>query len=120
MSVIRVTAHFRVKPGKADQFRHFAATLVEKVRRSERGDTSIYAFYRSSDDPAMWIAHEAFEDAEAFAKHVQNLTPEFRAASHLFDLVRSDICGDLPPPLASSLLGQSNVHRLFDSLVDSI
>jgi quinol monooxygenase YgiN len=121
VSEVRVTAHFRIRPGKTDEFVKFAMLLTEKVRVREAGQTLAYAFYFSADDPTACIAHEVFESADAFDRHLDNLTDEVGAAADLFEIERSEICGPIPDEVARKIWRESpvghGVHRYYGHLV---
>ena len=103
MSEIRVTAILRIKDNMLEEFKEYCSMLVKKVREAEAESTITYQFYLDGSDPTICFAHEVYEDAEAFSKHVENMSAMGATHEHLFSIEKFDICGHLPSDLARGM-----------------
>jgi len=83
--MIFITAKFHIRPEEADEWPQTAASFTEATRAED--GCMWFDWFRSIDDPAVYVLVEAFRDDAAGAAHVQS--------AH-FKQARSD----LPPHLA--------------------
>jgi quinol monooxygenase YgiN len=82
--MILIVVKHPVRPQYADDW----PSLVEQFTTSTRAEPGNISFdwYRSADDPNLWVLIEAFRDGEAGRSHVESA--HFRAAiSRLPDLL---------------------------------
>ena len=85
--MIFITAKFRVKPEKAEQWPEISATFTQATRGEE--GCLWFDWSRSLDDPTEYVLVEAFRDGDAGAAHV--------GSAHFREAQRS-----LPPHLAET------------------
>lgn len=68
--MIFITARFHIEPEHADRWPEIASELTEGTR-SEEG-CLWYDWYRSVDDPNVYVVVEAFKDDRAAGAHVNS------------------------------------------------
>lgn len=71
MAKIDVLAKFKLRPGRFDEFKVFSEKCIEVVRSVGVG-VSRYDWY-FSEDQSECVILESYEDAHAFAQHMQDM-----------------------------------------------
>ena len=85
--MILVVVKNPIRPKYADDFPKLTAEFTEATR-AEPGNIC-FDWYRSVDDPNMYVLVEAFVDREAGDAHVN--TPHFKKATELLPTLFSDV-----------------------------
>ena len=83
-----VTAFFKVKPGKSDEFEQLADRFVEKTR-NESGIRA-YGWSFNADEVHC---RQHYRNAEGFLEHVENVISLFQEALTISDCTRLAIHG---------------------------
>ena len=100
MGEVTLIPVFEVKPGRTEDFKVAAATLIE--RTNGEPDTLRYDQYLSSDGRRM-VNIEVFRDADAFVFHNRNVADLVPALFDAGPVVYVDVIGEVNDALRAEL-----------------
>jgi quinol monooxygenase YgiN len=92
MIPLRVTAEFRINPGKVQALVAIVRDLETAVRSHDKG-TFIYAWYISLDGSKAFV-HEHYESTEAFIDHATAAAELIARLAEVGDFARVTFAGE--------------------------
>jgi quinol monooxygenase YgiN len=102
MGEVTLIPVFHIKPGRLEDFKAAAATLI--ARTNEEPDTLRYDQYLSDDGTRM-VNIEVFRDADAFVYHNRNVADLVPALVDAGPIAHIDVIGEVSDALRAELSG---------------
>ena len=71
MTTIRSRAHFKIHPGKLDEFKRLSTQCMQRTREKDKGTRAYEIFF--NNDETECVVYEEYVDSQACIDHFKNM-----------------------------------------------